>query len=149
MNNLFSEVEKDTFKIPRKKGFLFTDGGSRGNPGIAGAGAVLYDEKKKKIASQKMSCGIQTNNFAEYSGLIMGLELALTNGITDLVVFMDSKLIVEQMSGNYKVKNIGLKPLFERAKSITENFVEISFQHIPREKNKEADKLANEAMDLG
>ncbi len=146
MTDLFSGLKrKKTFS--RKKGFLFTDGGSRGNPGIAGCGAVLYDDKKNEISRRMKSCGIQTNNFAEYQGLIIGLELALENEITDLVVFMDSKLIVEQMSGNYKVKNVGLKPLFEQAKNICENFAEISFKHIPREKNKVADMLANQAMD--
>jgi ribonuclease HI len=148
MNTLFSNLDQKS-KIPRKKGFLFTDGGSRGNPGIAGCGAVLYDDKRKEIAVDKKFCGIQTNNFAEYQGLIIGLELALKNEITDLVVFMDSKLIVEQMSGNYKVKNVGLKPLFEQAKNICENFAGISFKHIPREKNKVADMLANQAMDTG
>jgi len=132
MNNLFANIKKPTTKIPRKKGFLFTDGGSRGNPGIAGCGVVLYNENKQEISRDFQSCGIQTNNFAEYQGLILGLELALKNGITDLVVFMDSKLIVEQMSGNYKVKNAGLKPLFERAKNLAEKFAKISFQHIPR-----------------
>jgi ribonuclease HI len=148
MNNLFSSIEKTT-KIPRKNGIIFTDGGSRGNPGIAGCGAVLYDDKKKEIANDKKFCGIQTNNFAEYQGLIIGLELALKYKITDLVVFMDSKLIVEQMSGNYKVKNAGLKPLFEQAKNLSENFTGISYKHVRREKNKIADTLANEAMDLG
>ena len=146
MDNLFSGLES-VKKIPRKKGFLLTDGGSRGNPGIAGCGAVLYDEKKKEIARAKKSCGLQTNNFAEYEGLILGLDLAKEKGITDLMVLMDSKLIVEQMSGNYKVKNVGLKLLFEKAKNLSENFAEISFQHIPREKNKIADMLANQAMD--
>lgn len=148
MNNLFSNI-KSKDKIPRKKGFIFTDGGSRGNPGIAGCGAVLYDENKKELATDKKFCGTQTNNFAEYQGLILGLELALENKATDLIVFMDSKLIVEQMNGNFKVKNFGLKPLFEQAKNLSENFAKISFHHVPREKNKMADQLANQAMDSG
>lgn len=146
MNNLFSNIESKD-EIPRKKGFIFTDGGSRGNPGISGCGAILYNENKKEIATDKLFCGVQTNNFAEYQGLIIGLKLALENKITDLIVFMDSKLIVEQMNGNFKVKNVGLKPLFEKAKNICENFSKISFQHVLRAKNKRADQLANQAMD--
>ena len=148
MDNLFSAIEKTT-EIPQKKGFIFTDGGSRGNPGKSGCGAVLYDEKKKEIDTDTEFCGRQTNNFAEYRGLIIGLELALKNEITDLVVFMDSKLIVQQMLGNYKVKNAGLRPLFEQAKNISENFTEITYKHVRREKNKRADQLANQAMDAG
>lgn len=148
MNNLFSTIEKTT-KIPRKNGFIFTDGGSRGNPGIAGCGAVLYDGDKNKIDTTTEFCGRQTNNFAEYRGLIIGLELALKNEITDLIVYMDSKLIIEQMKGNFKVKNAGLKPLFENAKNICDNFVKVSFTHVHREKNKVADELANQAMDSG
>ncbi len=146
MNNLFSGL-KNNDKNPRKNGVIFTDGGSRGNPGISGCGVVLYDEKKNKIATDKKFCGIQTNNFAEYQGLIIGLELAIKNEVTDLMVYMDSKLIVEQMNGNYKVKNVGLKPLFEQAKNLSENFAGISYKHVRREKNKVADQLANEAMD--
>lgn len=147
MDNLFSSIETNS-KILRKKGRVFTDGGSRGNPGISGCGAVLYDENKKKEAIAKEYCGVQTNNFAEYKGLILGLGLAKENSITDLDVFMDSNLIVEQMNGNFKVKNAGLKPLFEKAKNISNDFHKISFVHVRREKNKEADKLANEAMDM-
>lgn len=133
--------------MPHKKGFLFSDGGARGNPGIAGAGAVLYNEEKQIIWKGSKFCGETTNNVAEYMGLIIGLEKALELEITDLTVFMDSNLIVEQMNGNWKVKNIGLKPLFEKAKALAEKIPEILFQHIPREKNKIADRLANEAMD--
>ena len=147
MHNLFSNIEIE--EVTQKKGFIFTDGGSRGNPGIAGCGAVLYDGEKNKIDTDKLFCGRQTNNFAEYKGLIIGLELALKNGITDLVVYMDSNLIIEQMKGNFKVKNVGLKPLFEQSKNICEKFAETSFYHVRREKNKVADMLANEAMDSG
>ena len=148
MDNLFSDIKKNNPK-EIKKGFIFTDGGSRGNPGIAGCGVVLYDEAKKEIATEKKFCGIQTNNYAEYDGLLIGLDLAIKNDITNLTVYMDSKLIIEQMNGNYKVKNVGLKPLFERAKQLQENFAEISFKHVRREKNKVADMLANQAMDSG
>lgn len=126
---------------------MYCDGGSRGNPGTAGGGAVLYDEKKKELGRKGVFCGRATNNVAEYSSLICGMELALENGITDLKVYMDSKLAIEQMKGNWKVKNVGLKPLFEKAKTLSEQFQKISFMHIPREKNSVADQIANKVMD--
>lgn len=145
--NLFADIDPSFTQKPEKRGFMMSDGGSRGNPGTAGGGAVLYDEKKKEIAREGVFCGIQTNNFAEYEGMICGLNLALKNDITHLEVYMDSKLIVEQMNGNWKVKNANIKPLFERAKSIAEQFEEISYYHVRREKNTVADSIANEVMD--
>lgn len=147
--NLFADIDSEFAIKPTKKGFMMSDGGSRGNPGIAGAGAVLYGEDKKEIGRDGIFCGIQTNNFAEYKGMICGLHLALKNDITDLEVFIDSKLIVEQMSGNWKVKNANIKPLFERAKNIAEEFTVISYHHVRREKNTVADSIANEVMDKG
>ncbi len=147
--NLFSEIDKDFAIKATKKGFMMSDGGSRGNPGIAGAGAVLYGEDKTEIDRDGVFCGIQTNNFAEYEGMICGLNVALKNNITDLEVYMDSKLIVEQMNGNWKVKNANIKPLFERAKNIVEQFNKISYHHVRREKNTVADSIANEVMDRG
>ncbi len=146
-SSLFGSTE--SISDHRKKASLFCDGGSRGNPGIAGGGAVLYDERKKKIARDGIFCGIATNNVAEYSGLLCGMNLALKHEITELNVFLDSKLIVEQMNGKWKVKNVGLKPLFERAKMLADQFQKVSFAHIPREKNKVADGIANEVMDRG
>ncbi len=148
MNDLFSSLpSKKTSTI--KKAILYADGGSRGNPGVAGAGCVLFDLKGKEIDHAVISCGHQTNNFAEYTSLIEGLKLALKNEVTDLVVRMDSKLAVEQMSGQWKVKNANIKPLFEKACALREKFRSILFEHVPREKNKRADQLANEAMDQG
>ena len=148
MPSLFDE----TPPIPSsnsKKATLFCDGGSRGNPGIAGAGAIIFDENKKEIARRGKFCGRTTNNVAEYTGLIIGMELALAQGIFELEALLDSKLVVEQMKGNWKVKHPGLKPLFEKAKSLEEKFSAINFKHIPREKNHAADRIANQVMDRG
>ncbi|MBT3348807.1 ribonuclease HI family protein [bacterium] len=147
-DNLFSSVKKP---VPKQivSGTLFADGGARGNPGPAAGGCVLYDSKKKVLEKDSVWCGIQTNNFAEYAGMICGLELAIKNEITDLQIFLDSKLIVEQMSGRWKIKNANIKPLAEKAKNLCENFHKIRFDHIPREKNKVADLLANQRMDRG
>lgn len=147
MNNLFQNIDSKFAQKIQRKATLMCDGGSRGNPGIAGSGFVIYDENKKEISRGGKFCGIQTNNFAEYTSLIIGLEMALKLEITHLKVLMDSKLVVEQMKGKWKVKNANIKPLFERAKSVAENFEILNFQHIPREKNKVADSIANEVMD--
>ena len=147
--NLFANIDPAFAVKPTKKGFMMSDGGSRGNPGIAGAGAVLYSEDNIEIDRDGIFCGIQTNNFAEYEGMICGLNLALKHDITNLGVFMDSKLIVEQMNGNWKVKNANIKPLFERAKNIAEQFTVISYHHVRRKKNTVADSIANEVMDRG
>ncbi len=144
--DLFSNIEQPN-KKNMKKGILYADGGSRGNPGKSAGGAVLYDEKKKEIAYGGIYCGTQTNNFAEYAGMIHGLQLAIQNGITDLEVVLDSKLIVEQMSGNFKVKNANLKPSFEQAKILCEKFNSIRFRHVLRHKNKVADSIVNKVLD--
>lgn len=145
MAHLFDSIQKNPEK-EKKLASMFCDGGSRGNPGIAGGGAVLYDENKKEIGRKGVYCGRATNNVAEYSSLIIGIELALENEVTDLKVYMDSKLAIEQMKGAWKVKNAGLKPLFEKAKSLAEQFESVTFTHIPREKNGVADAIANEVM---
>ena len=124
---------------------LYTDGGARGNPGPAGIGVVL--EVKSQKSKVKRFIGEATNNQAEYQALLAGLELAISAEVHELRVFMDSELIVKQMKGEYRVKNSDLKPLFAQALGLTNKFTTISFHHIPREKNKEADKLVNEAID--
>lgn len=146
MNDLFTQI-KTTGARQAKKGILYCDGGSRGNPGKSAGGAVLYDEKKKEIGRQGTYYGIQTNNFAEYSGLIDGMNLALKKDITELSVYLDSNLIVEQMNGNWKVKNANIKPLFEKAKYLEEQFQFVKFQHVFRHKNKIADSIVNEVLD--
>ncbi|WP_166905263.1 bifunctional RNase H/acid phosphatase [Mycobacterium sp. DL440] len=124
------------------------DGGSRGNPGPAGCGAVVFDaEHVAVLAERKEAIGRATNNVAEYRGLIAGLEAAAELGAAQVAVSMDSKLVVEQMSGRWKVKHPDLIPLQRRAAELAAGFEQVSYTWIPRERNSHADRLANEAMD--
>lgn len=125
----------------------FTDGGSRGNPGPAAIGGVLYDEKKNKIDSFKECIGKNTNNQAEYCALLKALELAKKHKAEIVECFLDSELVVKQMKREYKVKDKGLAVIFVHIWNIAIAFKKISFHHIPREKNQEADALVNEALD--
>jgi len=126
---------------------LFADGGSRGNPGPSGAGAIIIVDEKI-VGSVSQYLGIQTNNVAEYTGLILDLEKALELGLKDVEVCMDSELIVRQMNGQYKVKNEKLIPLFLKAGKLAELFASFKISHVSREYNRAADQLANKAMDL-
>jgi ribonuclease H / adenosylcobalamin/alpha-ribazole phosphatase len=124
------------------------DGGSRGNPGPAGYGAVVRDEMSGEVlAERKESIGVDTNNVAEYLGLIAGLQAASELGATSVLARMDSKLVVEQVSGRWQVKNERLRPLARRAVGLGASFEDIRYEWIPRERNRHADRLANEAMD--
>jgi broad specificity phosphatase PhoE/ribonuclease HI len=124
------------------------DGGSRGNPGPAGYGAVVFSaDHQNVLAESKESIGRATNNVAEYRGLIAGLEAAAEAGATEVAVSMDSKLIVEQMTGRWRVKHPDLIPLNQRAKDVEAQFDRVTYAWIPRAKNSHADRLANEAMD--
>jgi broad specificity phosphatase PhoE/ribonuclease HI len=124
------------------------DGGSRGNPGPAGYGAVVWsDDHGTVLAEDKQAIGRSTNNVAEYRGLIAGLEEAAKLGATEVDVFMDSKLVVEQMSGRWKVKHPDMAPLHQQATALSTRFDRITYAWIPRAKNSHADRLANEAMD--
>jgi ribonuclease HI len=130
---------------------IYTDGGARGNPGPAGAGAVVY-KGKKKVADVSEYLGHRTNNWAEYEALILALTVARDElgVVTAAEVRMDSELIVKQMNGEYKVKHPDLKEKHLRVRAlIAESFPGITFTHVPREKNKEADRNANDAMDRG
>jgi ribonuclease HI len=131
---------------------IYTDGGARGNPGPSGAGAVVY-KGKKKVADVSEYLGHRTNNWAEYEALILALEAAreaLGKSVPGVEVRMDSELIVRQMQGVYKVKNPDLKVKHMRVREIImESFPGIIFSHVRRELNKEADALANDAMDRG
>ncbi len=128
---------------------IYTDGGSRGNPGRAGIGFVIWDSKYKKIAEHKEYIGITTNNVAEYTALIKGLEKCKSVTKEEVSVFMDSELIVRQMQGKYKVKTEHIKPLFSQVKKLELSFKKVTFTHVPRENvyQKEADRLVNEALD--
>lgn len=124
------------------------DGGSRGNPGPAGYGAVVLDPVTGTVLAERSAAiGVETNNVAEYRGLIAGLTAALELGARRVAVRMDSKLVVEQMSGRWQVKHPGMKPLAREANALRTRFDEVTFDWIPRERNKRADRLANEAMD--
>ncbi|MBK1788993.1 bifunctional RNase H/acid phosphatase [Prauserella cavernicola] len=124
------------------------DGGSRGNPGPAGYGAVVKDAGSGDVlAERKKGLGVATNNVAEYSGLIAGLEAARDVGASTVDVRMDSKLVVEQMSGRWKIKNAALQPLADQARELAGAFARVRYEWIPRALNSHADRLANEAMD--
>ena len=123
------------------------DGGSRGNPGPASYGVVIRDPKGEVIARLKKYIGRMTNNVAEYYGLIAALDYAQSHQIRALRIESDSELLVKQMRGQYKVKSADLKPLFERAKKMSQSFASFRIDHVYREQNAEADALANEAMD--
>lgn len=129
------------------RGFLHADGGARGNPGPAGIGVVLRDEDGNVIGEIARGIGRATNNVAEYTALIEGLELALEKGITDVGVYMDSKLVVSQMSGEWKIKNDQLRRLAVKAQSLLRRFERKTLKHVPRERNAAADRLANQGMD--
>ncbi|MCW6005803.1 histidine phosphatase family protein [Micromonospora sp. CPCC 205371] len=124
------------------------DGGARGNPGPAGFGAVVRDADSTDVLVERSAAlGVTTNNVAEYSGLIAGLEAAAELGAAEVEVRMDSKLVVEQMSGRWQIKNAGLRPLAAKAAALVRRFEKVSYTWVPRERNKHADALANQAMD--
>ncbi|SEB25965.1 MULTISPECIES: bifunctional RNase H/acid phosphatase [unclassified Mycobacterium] len=124
------------------------DGGSRGNPGPAGYGAVVFSaDRAEVLAESSASIGVATNNVAEYRGLIAGLEAAAALDADDVAVSMDSKLVVEQMSGRWQVKHPDLIPLNREAVALARRFARVSYTWIPRAQNAHADRLANEAMD--
>ncbi|MEX0790928.1 MAG: ribonuclease HI family protein [Actinomycetota bacterium] len=126
---------------------LHTDGGARGNPGPAGIGVVLESPEGEILEQIGRGIGWATNNVAEYEALIVGLQTARVHGAADLEVFMDSRLVTEQMKGNYKVKSPGLKTLYERARSLAQQFDRITFNAVPRAQNSHADSLSNRGMD--
>ena len=126
---------------------IYSDGAARGNPGPAGAGAFLSDEKGDTVAEVYKYLGEATNNQAEYSALILGLEEALKIGATKVSVFCDSELLVKQVKGEYRVKNAGLRPLYEEVVKNLKKIGGYTIAHVPREQNKRADELANLAID--
>lgn len=123
------------------------DGAARGNPGPAGYGLSAHDSEGKPITEAFGFIGEQTNNFAEYCGLLAALELAVKKGWRSLHVKCDSELLVRQIRGEYKVKNEGLKRLHRRAAQLISRLNKFSIEHVGRAQNKEADKLANRAVD--
>jgi ribonuclease HI len=130
-----------------KEAKLFADGGSRGNPGPSSSGFALMDMNDQVFVKKGLYLGITTNNQAEYQALKFGLEEAIKYGIQELHIYMDSLLVVNQMRGVFKVKNRDLWPIHESIKALLPRFKHVSFTHVPRELNKIADGMVNEAMD--
>ena len=127
----------------------YCDGGSRGNPGPAGFGVYIQDSTGKVLAELSQYLGKQTNNFAEYSALLAALECAIAQGHRSLRVVSDSELMVKQMKGQYRVNSPELRPLYEEARRRVPQLEHFQIQHVLREKNRHADRLANLAMDRG
>lgn len=125
------------------------DGGARGNPGPAGYGVLIEDRAGRKLAELSHFLGNRTNNFAEYSGLIAALEYATQHPPKAVKVLSDSELLVKQMRGEYKVKSPELRPLYEKARALSHRLDWFAIEHVARRENREADRLANRAMDQG
>ncbi len=123
------------------------DGGARGNPGPAAYGVVIRNAKGEILEELAEYLGIQTNNYAEYSGLLAVLEYAVSHQVSSLKVFSDSELLVRQMRGQYKVSNPVLKEFYARAQALIRKLEHVSIEHVLRDKNKEADRLVNQVLD--
>jgi ribonuclease HI len=147
--SLFSSEDSSRENAPAHYLIAHSDGGARGNPGPAGYGVVIQDQAGRKVAHLSEYLGHQTNNFAEYQGLIAALEYALQHGPKALKLISDSELLVRQIKGIYKVKNAALQDLHGRAKELIAQLEWFSIGHALREQNRDADRLANEAMDKG
>jgi ribonuclease HI len=126
---------------------LFADGGSRGNPGPAASGAVLLDPEGEAIEEIGSYLGVATNNVAEWTALLLGLEAAAARGIRRLAVRLDSELVVKQLRGEYRVKHAGLQPLYQRARALLRKFDDVDVRHVPRKQNALADALVNRVLD--
>lgn len=124
-----------------------TDGGARGNPGPAGFGVVIEDEKGEVLEEHAEYLGVKTNNQAEYAGAIFGLKRAKELGATQVTLYADSELLIKQANGEYKVKHINIKPLFEQLTNHERQIGRVVYKHVRREQNKHADALSNRAMD--
>ncbi len=130
-----------------RSAILWTDGAARGNPGPAGIGVMLKTRAGVVLAAEGRSIGHATNNVAEYRALLLGLEKALEQGVRKVEVRADSELLIKQLKSEYRVKNPGLRPLFEQANQMLGRFESVRLTHVRREHNAEADRLANEGID--
>jgi len=128
---------------------VYFDGASRSNPGPASYGGVIYDPDGNEIANYKKYIGKHTNNVAEYLGCFHGIQACIQEGIKNVIIYGDSKLVVEQVSGRWKVRSDNIKPIYNEIKKVlaTKPFDKIEFKHVRRNKNKRADELANQALD--
>lgn len=133
--------------MQKKKLWIFVDGAARGNPGPAGIGILIKDESGRIVSSHKEYLGNMTNNQAEYSALIKALEMASRLGGNDLKVISDSELLVNHLTGKYVVRSKNLRGSFEKVRRLEQSFTRINYRHVSREKNEQADMLANSAID--
>jgi ribonuclease HI len=126
---------------------LFADGGARGNPGPAASAAVLLDPGGDVVEEIGAYLGVATNNVAEWTALVLGLEAAAKRGVERLAVRLDSELVVKQLRGEYRVKHAALQPLYQRARQLLRRFAEVEVKHVPRAENALADRLVNRMLD--
>ena len=126
---------------------LFSDGGARGNPGPAAAGAILKNSTGETVAQISQFLGDATNNQAEYFAALLGVQKAVELGATEIEILLDSKLVVEQVAGRWKIKDLELKKIAEKIHAVLGKFKNWEISHIPREKNQEADALVNQVLD--
>lgn len=126
---------------------LYSDGAARGNPGLAGAGAVLVEPSGQVVDRIGKFLGTQTNNYAEYMGLLLGLRRARELSVREVEVFADSELMLRQLGGRYQVKSTSLRPLYEEALTLLNDFERVKLVHVPREMNRAADEMSNRAID--
>jgi len=126
---------------------LYSDGAARGNPGPSGAGAVLVEPGGQVVAKVGKYLGNQTNNYAEYMGLLLGLRHAKSLGAKEIEIFADSELLIRQLGGRYQVKSPTLRPLYEEAVKLLNDFSRVKLVHVPRAMNAEADEMSNRAID--
>jgi ribonuclease HI len=132
---------------PGPRLIVFCDGAARGNPGPAGIGVVVVDEDGRTVAELAQGIGPATNNVAEYRAAVAGLRLAAERGARSVLLRSDSRLLIEQLSGRFRVKNPTLRRLHEGARALIKGFDQVTLEHVPRELNAEADRLANEGVD--
>ena len=140
-------VSEEPTVAPVTRVRVYSDGAARGNPGPAGAGAILVEPSGQVLDRIGKFLGTQTNNFAEYSGLLLGLKRARELGVSEVEVFADSELMIRQLGGRYQVKSASLRPLFDEALKLLNHFERVKLVHVPREMNRAADEMSNRAID--
>lgn len=140
-------AEESPVRVPTPRLRLYSDGAARGNPGPSGAGAVLVEPSGQVVARLGKYLGTQTNNYAEYMGLLIGLKHAKSMGAKEIEVFADSELLIRQLGGRYQVKSPSLRPLYEEAVKLLNDFSRVKLVHVPREMNAAADEMSNRAID--
>jgi len=151
-SDLVEDITREAVSPQEKSGtarelVLRVDGAARGNPGPAGIGVVIQDAKGQVLETYKLGIGRSTNNFAEYTALLEGLKLVSKRNPQSLTIFMDSELVVKQIKGEYKVKHPQLKTMFVQVNQLLRRFPRWKIEYVPREQNRIADRLANEAID--